>query len=120
MKGRALLASLAFALALLLGSCSSYSDFVANHWPHLAGGEPAGLPPRPGEPGYAHFMASEAGQDPSSEVAGQARPTAAAAKSSMKSSISRKPSPAASPSPATTARKSMMTPAHNVVQGGLY
>lgn len=41
-------------LGLMLASCGG---FVADHWPHFAGGEPNGLPPRPGEPGYQQFIA---------------------------------------------------------------
>lgn len=47
---------------LNLASCGS---FVADHWPHWAGGLPDGVPPRPGAPGYAEFIAH-----------GQARPEA--------------------------------------------
>jgi hypothetical protein len=52
-----------FGLGLSLASCGS---FVADHWPHWAGGLPDGVPPRPGAPGYAEFIAH-----------GQARPEAA-------------------------------------------
>jgi hypothetical protein len=50
-------AAFACGLGLLLGSCSSVSDAVSDYWPHFAGGEPAGIPPRPGTPGYAAFIA---------------------------------------------------------------
>jgi hypothetical protein len=50
-------AAFALGLGLLLGSCSSVSDVVSDHWPHFAGGEPDGVPPRPGTPGYAAFIA---------------------------------------------------------------
>ncbi len=46
----------------LLGSCggaseSGVSGYVADHWPHWAGGMPADVPPRPGAPGYNEFIA---------------------------------------------------------------
>jgi len=44
-------------LGLLLGSCSSFSGYMADHWPHWAGGLPADAPPRPGAPGYEEFIA---------------------------------------------------------------
>ena len=59
-------------LGLMLASCA---DFVANHWPHVAGGEPNGLPPRPGEPGYQQFIAH--GQQSAGSGQGQAQPPAA-------------------------------------------
>lgn len=46
--------------AILLGfglSLASCGGFVADHWPHWAGGLPADVPPRPGTPGYADFVA---------------------------------------------------------------
>lgn len=44
------------ALGLMLSGCGS-SNFVADSWPHFAGGEPDDVPPRPGSPGYAAFIA---------------------------------------------------------------
>jgi len=41
-------------LGFALGSCGSY---VADHWPHWAGGLPGDVPPRPGAPGYEEFIA---------------------------------------------------------------
>jgi hypothetical protein len=40
-----------------LGGCSSFSGFVADNWPHWAGGMPKDVPPRPGAPGYGEFVA---------------------------------------------------------------
>jgi hypothetical protein len=64
MSGKRLVAvAFAFGVALTVCSCSSASDFVADSWPHFAGGEPKGVPPRPGEPGYNKFIAhGQAGQ----------------------------------------------------------
>ena len=53
----ALTLGLALGVASLLGACSPFSGSVADMWPHWAGGEPAGLPPRPGQPGYEQFIA---------------------------------------------------------------
>lgn len=50
-------------LGLTLGSCSSFSGYVSDHWPTWAGGEPANLPPRPGAPGYAEFIAHQEGKN---------------------------------------------------------
>jgi hypothetical protein len=55
-------AAFVLGLGLNLTSCGG---FVADHWPHWAGGLPDGVPPRPGAPGYAEFIAH-----------GQARPEA--------------------------------------------
>jgi hypothetical protein len=50
-------AAIAVCLVLALGACSPFSGYVADSWPHWAGGEPTGLPPRPGSPGYAEYIA---------------------------------------------------------------
>jgi cell division septation protein DedD len=53
----------------LLGSCGGgaeggFSGYVADHWPHWAGGMPDDVPPRPGAPGYDEFIAhGQVGQD---------------------------------------------------------
>jgi hypothetical protein len=44
-------------LGLILSSCSSFSGYVADHWPRWAGGMPDDVPPRPGAPGYDEFIA---------------------------------------------------------------
>ena len=51
---RLIAAALLCGSALALGGCAGT---VADMWPHWAGGEPAGLPPRPGQPGYEEFIA---------------------------------------------------------------
>ena len=50
-------AVLTLSFGLALGACSPFSNYVADRWPHWAGGEPTGLPPRPGSPGYAEYVA---------------------------------------------------------------
>lgn len=67
---RLVAAAFAACLGLMLGSCSAFPDFVADHWPHFAGGEPNGLPPRPGDPGYAQFIAHGQPSESANSVAG--------------------------------------------------
>jgi hypothetical protein len=50
-------ALMGLGLGLLLGSCGPVAGLTADHWPHWAGGLPAGTPPRPGTPGYADYVA---------------------------------------------------------------
>jgi len=47
---------LALCLGLALCSCGQFAGYVADRWPHWAGGEPPGVPPRPGAPGYEEFI----------------------------------------------------------------
>src|SRR4029077_7467601 len=51
---RLITAATLLGFGLNLASCGG---FVADHWPHWAGGLPADVPPRPGTPGYADFVA---------------------------------------------------------------
>jgi len=46
-------------LGSVLGSCGSVASFTSDHWPHWAGGEPNGVPPRPGTPGYDEYIAHQ-------------------------------------------------------------
>jgi hypothetical protein len=58
-------ALLLLCLGVSLGSCSPFSGYVSDHWPHWAGGMPDGVPPRPGTPGYDQFIAhNQPGQSP--------------------------------------------------------
>jgi hypothetical protein len=50
--------------SLCLGSCSSISATVTDHWPTWAGGMPNDVPPRPGAPGYEEFLAHQQRSDP--------------------------------------------------------
>jgi hypothetical protein len=50
-------AAVALCFGLTLGACSPFAGYVSDNWPHWAGGEPTGLPPRPGKPGYDEFIA---------------------------------------------------------------
>jgi hypothetical protein len=54
---RTITATALLCLGMTLGGCSSFSGFVADHWPRWAGGMPDDVPPRPGTPGYEEFIA---------------------------------------------------------------
>lgn len=77
MIGRFIAAALFLGGASLLGACSPFSSSVADMWPHWAGGEPAGLPPRPGEPGYDQFIAHGQPNQNAPAAPGAAQPAAA-------------------------------------------
>jgi hypothetical protein len=55
-------------VCLALGSCTSFSFFVSDHWPTWAGGMPNDVPPRPGAPGYDEFIARQQGKDATAAV----------------------------------------------------
>lgn len=110
---------IAICLGLLVGSCSSLSGYVADHWPHWAGGEPEDVPPRPGAPGYDEFIAHrQAGQpDQTNKDATASAAVPAADNTSLQAAAP--PAPAADrtnvqapPPPAADSR--------STVQGGLY
>jgi hypothetical protein len=125
-------AGLALAAGLMLASCSGFSGFMADHWPHFAGGEPDGIPPRPGEAGYAQFIAHTEGKDgsppltrappsaaPSVNAAGAPqRPSAPATVGALASEQRRTPTRAKEP---IAADKAEPDPADaNALRGGLY
>jgi hypothetical protein len=58
-------ASVLLCLAAMLGACSPFAGYVADHVPHWAGGLPPDAPPRPGAPGYDDFIAHGQAQPPS-------------------------------------------------------
>jgi hypothetical protein len=103
---------IALGLALSLGSCGGMAGFTSDHWPHWAGGEPNGVPPRPGAPGYDEFIAHQqsiATQAQSAAPGGQpvaAPPTA--------------PAPPAAPAAAPTAAAAPAETDTPVGRGGLY
>lgn len=83
------------AVSMALGGCSPFAGFVADHWPHWAGGMPEGVPPRPGAPGYDQFIAH--GQD----VTGAPKPADADTKAAPKSAeADAKAAPRSAPQPA--------------------
>jgi hypothetical protein len=128
-------AACALGLGLMLGSCGSFSDVVSDHWPHFAGGEPDGVPPRPGAPGYQQFIAHGQPTEATNSAAGTAQPVAASATSPV---VEQRPpggvqqagsGPSAAPSVPTPGSAPQAMPAiaapvgatnTNVGQGGLY
>src|SRR5689334_24667738 len=76
---RLITAATLLGFGLHLASCGG---FVADHWPHWAGGTPADVPPRPGAPGYSEFIAHgqaapETKQQPAATAQGAVQPVAA-------------------------------------------
>jgi hypothetical protein len=67
---RLLAASIVLSLSIMLSACGGY---VADRWPHWAGGLPPDVPPRPGAPGYEQFIAhGEPAQSAAAPAAGAA------------------------------------------------
>jgi hypothetical protein len=128
-----LIPAVLLCLGPLLGSCggpseSGFSGYVADHWPHWAGGMPEDVPPRPGAPGYDEFIAH-----------GQASPDTAkvpAANDKTATGMTAKPvfqtapppaTAAAQPTPPDAAAEQAAPPPNDVppedssvVKGGLY
>jgi hypothetical protein len=105
---------------LHLASCGG---FVADHWPHWAGGMPADVPPRPGAPGYAEFIARgqptpEAKQQPAAAVQGAVQPGAAT--DAPAASVPAAASAAAVAPVRAAVPDSDVTQDSSVVNGGLY
>ena len=128
---RLVAAALVVCIGLTLGSCAGgatedgFSAYVADHWPHWAGGMPSDVPPRPGAPGYNQFIAhGQADQDALPAASGanagavpvtpvfQTAPSAAAAPAQQVQSVQAAPS--ARPAPQAASEDT------SVVQGGLY
>jgi hypothetical protein len=107
---RAFLALAALCFGLSLGACTQFSGAVADHWPHLAGGEPGNVPPRPGSPGYQEYIAHRQAEG---AIPGPAAPGGAVA-APAQSSVAAAPPPAAQgSSPAPTGDTA-------IARGGLY
>ena len=107
----------------LVGSCagateSGVSGYVADHWPHWAGGMPADVPPRPGAPGYDEFIAhGGAGQAVTNSAAAGAKPAATAKPQPVFQSV-QAPLPATPPPTQPASNPAPEDP--GVVKGGLY
>ena len=54
---RFIAAAIVLCLGSAVGACGQFSGYVADRWPHWAGGMPDDVPPRPGAPGYDEFVA---------------------------------------------------------------
>jgi hypothetical protein len=104
------LALLALSFGLVVGACAQVSGSVSDAWPHWAGGEPAGTPPRPGTPGYENFIAHRQAAD----TAGQQQPPAATG------STTTVPAPAVAVNPAAPAPQSPPPANNTVARGNLY
>ena len=114
-----------------LASCGGasedgFSAYVADHWPHWAGGMPGDVPPRPGAPGYNQFIAhGQADQDVLPPASGASAPAV-----SVKPVFQTAPSVQAAPGepikPAQAAPTVLPAPPQSasedssVVRGGLY
>lgn len=132
---RSVAVALACAAGLSLGSCTSFSGYVSDTWPHFAGGEPNDLPPRPGTPGYdqfiSHGQAAQGAAPPASTqpAAANAQPPVAG----TTATVAKQPPAAAAETPSAFAEppaadtKPPLAPAitrpaddPSAVQGGLY
>jgi hypothetical protein len=120
-----------FKAAILLGlglNLASCGGFVADHWPHWAGGMPADVPPRPGTPGYADFIAhgkpEQAKPEPAKQdvvnSANPQQPAAAAAQTSLEQSpATQRPLTSNAQIPSVTPQEDLSRDL-GVVNGGLY
>jgi hypothetical protein len=118
---RLITAATLLGIGLILASCGG---FVADHWPHWAGGMPADVPPRPGAPGYAEFTAHGQSQPNAKPEANQEPTTTAAAVQNnvQQAPVARAP---ATPSPSAVpvraaAPDNDAAQDSSVVNGGLY
>jgi hypothetical protein len=134
---RSIAAAVMLCVGALLASCAGTSNedplsaFVADHWPHWAGGMPSDVPPRPGAPGYNRFIAhGQADQDvpPANGAAAPAAPVTPVFQTAPSGPAASAPAPAASAEPVSPPQQSSsiqpspQSPAEdsNVVRGGLY
>jgi hypothetical protein len=116
---RLITAATLLGLGLHLASCGS---FVADHWPHWAGGLPADAPPRPGTPGYAEFVAhGQPVPETKPDTAQEPAATAAAAQSAQQAPVAPATAAPAMSAPVRTAVPDAATGQDSsVVKGGLY
>jgi hypothetical protein len=117
----------ALGLALAVGACTSFSDVVADHWPHIAGGEPNGVPPRPGAPGYNRFIAHGQPEQGAASGAGNGQPAATAAANQKPGGTGQSPTAFTQSQPQNEQTGGQLAPAvahpdnsSEAVQGGLY
>ena len=112
-------------LGLGLGCCSPFAGYVSSNWPHFAGGEPGDLPPRPGTPGYAAFVAhGQANRPPETPTASVPSPASAVSGpvASGPVAVPVAPGPRSAvveQQPAPTGAKPAV-PSESVIRGGLY
>ena len=121
-----------FKTAILLGlglNLASCGGFVADHWPHWAGGMPADVPPRPGAPGYADFIAhgqakpEQAKPEPAKQdvvnSASPQQPAAPAAQTSLEQSPATQRPPSNAQIRSVTPQEDLSQDS-SIVNGGLY
>ena len=116
---------LACGLGLMLTACGA--NYVADYWPHFAGGEPNDVPPRPGTPGYKDFIAhGQSAEGANAPPSGTAAPAAGvspefAARQPGGAQQTSVGAPAAAPAPKpVSAAPQAGAGDQNVGQGGLY
>jgi hypothetical protein len=109
--------AIVLGFGLVLGSCGQFSGYVADHWPHWAGGMPGDVPPRPGAPGYDEFIAH--GQ-PDRAAAKSGAPGQQTAAGNVKASAQPAPGTPAAPVAPVTPVEEGPTENPGVVHGGLY
>ena len=114
---RLLKTAILFGLGLSLASCGSV---VADHWPHWAGGMPDDVPPRPGSPGYAEFVAhGQATQQ--ADTAANARPSSAPIfQGKLEQAPARQAEPVSTPQVRAARPDHERSDDSSVVNGGLY
>ena len=111
---RLITAATLLGFGLNLAGCGG---FVADRWPHWAGGMPADVPPRPGAPGYEEFIAH--GQ---SKPQPKQEPTAtvtAVQSGAQQAPVAPAPAPPAAPVRAAAPGDDVLQDS-SVVNGGLY
>lgn len=133
---RSVAAAVMLCVGAMLASCAGtsnedgFSAFVADHWPHWAGGMPSDVPPRPGAPGYNRFIAhGQADQDvlpPANGAAAPAVPVTPVFQTAPPAPAASAPAPSAEQveppqqSPGVPAPPRSAAEDSTVVQGGLY
>jgi hypothetical protein len=120
-----------FKAGILLGvglNLASCGGFVADHWPHWAGGLPADAPPRPGSPGYDEFIAHGQVKQVDQDAANPRQPQPAPQSTGIQPAPVAQRQPASAPmtAPVSPAQAGTVAPADDlahdssVVNGGLY
>jgi hypothetical protein len=110
---RLITAATLLGFGLNLASCGG---FVADHWPHWAGGLPADVPPRPGTPGYADFVAHGQAQPDAKPETKETKQEPAATAAAVQNGAQQAPvAPARAGAPGDDGLQDS-----SVVNGGLY
>jgi len=114
---RLITAATLLGFGLNLASCGG---FVADRWPHWAGGMPADVPPRPGAPGYEEFIAhGQPKPQPKQEPTATATAVQSGAQQAPVAPAPAAPAPPAAPVRAAAPGDDVLQDS-SVVNGGLY